>query len=60
LPGRRHVLWTVLQVPPGGRPRQRRPAPCDREVLQHLLLHRSATCSASTRCTSGPRSSGWR
>ena len=39
LPGRRHVLRTVLQVPPRRRPRQRRPAPRDREVVQHLLLH---------------------
>ena len=39
LPGRRHVLRALLQVPPGGRPRQRRSAPRDREVLQHLLLH---------------------
>ncbi len=40
LPGRRHVLRPLLQVPPRRRPRLRRPAPRDREVLQHLLLHR--------------------
>ena len=39
LPGRRHVLRAVLQVPSEGRPRLRRSAPRDREVLQHLLLH---------------------
>ena len=39
LPGRRHVLRPLLQVPSRRRPRQRRPAARDREVLQHLLLH---------------------
>ena len=39
LPGRRHLLRALLQVPPGRRPWQRRSAPRDREVLQHLLLH---------------------
>ena len=39
LPGRRHVLRPLLQVPSRRRPRLRRSAPRDREVLQHLLLH---------------------
>ena len=57
-PGGGDVLRPLLQVPPGGRPRLRRPAARHREVVQHLLLHASATCSASTGSTSGPRSSG--
>ncbi len=60
LPRRRHLLRPLLQVPSRRRPRQRRSAPRDREVLQHLTSTPSATCSASTRCTSGPRSSASR
>ena len=36
---RRQLLRPLLQVPPEGRPRHRRHAPRDREVVQRLLLH---------------------
>ena len=36
---RRELLRAVFQVPLEGRPRKRRPAPRDREVLQRLLLY---------------------
>ena len=38
-PGRRQFLRPLVSVSPQERPRQRRPAPRDREVVQRLLLH---------------------
>ena len=60
LPGRRHVLWPVLQVPP--EPAATATSICATRSRNPATPSstRSATCSASTRCTSGRRSSGSR
>ena len=56
--GGAYVLRPLLQVPPQGRPRLGGHAPRASRSRATSTSTRSATCSASTRSTSGPRSSG--